>query len=100
VRLLGDARALPPGAIWIADRIGSFVAITAVARGAAALVAGDTVSPSAIAIAAAAGLPTLGHVAGLFSWARPDDLLAVDGDAGLVLVHPAPTDIERLRRAR
>jgi phosphotransferase system, enzyme I, PtsP len=98
--LLGDARALRPGAIWIADRIGSFVAITAVARGAAALVAGDAVSPSAIAIASAAGLPTLSQVAGLFSWARPEDLLAVDGDAGLVLVHPAPTDIERLRRAR
>jgi hypothetical protein len=37
-------------------------------------------------------------VSGLFGWVRPGDLLAVDGDGGTVLVHPAPTDIERLRR--
>jgi phosphotransferase system enzyme I (PtsP) len=98
--LLGDARSLRPGAVWIADRIGAFVAIAAVARGAAALVAGDAVSPAAIAIARAAGLPTVSDVPGLFGWARPDDLLAVDGDTGTVLVHPAPAEIERLRRAR
>jgi phosphotransferase system enzyme I (PtsP) len=98
--LLGDTRSLRPGAVWIADRIGAFVAIAAVARGAAALVAGDAVSPAAIAIARAAGLPTVSDVPGLFGWARPDDLLAVDGDTGTVLVHPAPTEIERLRRAR
>jgi len=98
--LLGDSRSLRPGAVWIADRIGAFVAIAAVARGAAALVAGDAVSPAAIAIARATGLPTVSDVPGLFGWARPDDLLAVDGDTGTVLVHPAPTEIERLRRAR
>jgi phosphotransferase system enzyme I (PtsP) len=98
--LLGDARSLRPGAVWIADRIGAFVAIAAVARGAAALVAGDAVSPAAIAIARAAGLPTVSDVPGLFGWARPDDLLAVDGDTGTVLVHPAPAEIERLRHAR
>lgn len=98
--LLGDTRSLRPGAIWIADRIGAFVAIAAVARGAVALVAGDAVSPAAIAIARAAQLPTISDVSGLFGWARPEDLLAVDGDTGIVLVHPAPTDIERLRRAR
>ncbi|HET7500263.1 MAG TPA: GAF domain-containing protein [Kofleriaceae bacterium] len=97
--LLGEPRSLKPGAIWIADRIGAFIAIAAVARGASALVAGDAVSPSAIAIARAARLPTVSDVSGLFSWARPDDLLAVDGDTGVVLVHPAPTDIERVRRA-
>jgi phosphotransferase system enzyme I (PtsP) len=98
--LLGDSRSLRPGAVWIADRIGAFVAIAAVARGAAALVAGDAVSPAAIAIARAAALPTVSDVPGLFGWARPDDLLAVDGDTGTVLVHPAPAEIERLRRAR
>jgi phosphotransferase system enzyme I (PtsP) len=97
--LIGDARSPRPGAIWIADRIGGFMAIAAVARGAAALVAGDTVSPAAVAIARAARLPTVSDVPGLFGWARPDDLLAVDGDTGVILVHPAPTDIERLRRA-
>jgi phosphotransferase system enzyme I (PtsP) len=98
--LLADARLLKPGGVWIADRIGAFIAIAAVARGASALVAGDAVSPAAIAIARAAQLPTVSDVPGLFGWARPDDLLAVDGDAGLILVHPAPSDIERVRRAR
>jgi phosphotransferase system, enzyme I, PtsP len=97
--LIGEARSPRPGAIWIADRIGAFIAIAATARGAAALVAGDAVSPAALAIARAARLPTVSDVPGLFGWARPDDLLAVDGDTGIVLVHPAPTDIERLRRA-
>jgi phosphotransferase system, enzyme I, PtsP len=98
--LLGDSRSLKPGAIWIADRIGAFVAIAAVARGAAALVAGDAVCPAAIAIARAAQLPTVSDVPGLFGWTRPDDLLAVDGDTGTVLIHPAPAEIERLRRER
>ena len=98
--LLGEPRSLRPGAIWIADRIGAFVAIAAVARGAAALVAGDAVSPAAIAIARAAALPTVSDVPGLFGWARPNDLLGVDGDSGSVLVHPAPSDIERMRAQR
>lgn len=98
--LLGDPRALRPGAVWIADRVAATIAIVAVARGASALVASDVVSPTAIAVARAAGLPVVGDVAGLFNWVRPNDLLAVDGDTGTVLVHPAPTDIERLRRAR
>jgi phosphotransferase system enzyme I (PtsP) len=98
--LLGDARGLRPGTVWIADRLSTFAAITAVARGAAALVASDVISLSAIAIARAASLPTISDVAGLFGWARPGDLLAVDGDRGTVLVHPSPSDIERLRRAR
>jgi phosphotransferase system enzyme I (PtsP) len=97
--LLGDARSLRPGAVWIADRIGAFIAIAAVARGASAVVAGDAVSPAAIAIARAAQLTCVSDVPGLFGWARPGDLLAVDGDTGTVLVHPAPADIERLRRA-
>jgi phosphotransferase system enzyme I (PtsP) len=98
--LIGDPRSLRPGSIWIADRINAFIAIAAVARGASALVASDVVAPAAIAVARAAGLPVVSDVPGLFGWVRPGDLLAVDGDSGAVLVHPAPTDIERLRRAR
>ena len=97
--LVGE-RALRPGSIWIADRIGAFVAIAAVARGASALVASDVIAPTAIAIARAARLPVVSDVTGLFGWVRPGDLLAVDGDTGTVLVHPAPTEIERLRHAR
>lgn len=98
--LLGDPRSLRPGSIWIADRINAFIAIAAVARGASALVASDVVAPAAIAVARAGGLPVVSDVPGLFGWARPGDLLAVDGETGSVLVHPAPTDIEKLRRAR
>ena len=98
--LLGDSRGLKPGSIWIADRINAVIAIVAVARGASAIVACDVVSPDAIAIARAARLPCISDVGGLFSWARPNDLLAVDGDAGAVLVHPAQVDIEKLRRAK
>jgi phosphotransferase system enzyme I (PtsP) len=91
---------LRPGAIWIADHVGSFVAIAAVARGAQALVAADTATPTALAIARAAHLPLVTGVSGLFGWVRAGDLLAVDGGSGTVLVHPAPTEIERLRRER
>ncbi len=98
--LLGDARTLRPGGVWIADRIGAFVAVVAVGRGASALVASDAITPTAIAIARAARLPCVSDVSGLFAWARPEDLVAVDGDTGHVLVHPAPSDIERLRHAR
>jgi phosphotransferase system enzyme I (PtsP) len=98
--LLGDPSALRSGAVWLSDRVHAVAAIAAVARGAAALVASDAISPAAIAIARAAGLPTVSDVAGLFGWARPGDLLAVDADRGAVLVHPGATDIERLRRAR
>jgi len=97
---VGDARSLRGGSIWIADRIGAFVAIAAVARGASALIASDVISPTAIAIARAARLPVVSDVSGLFGWVRPGDLLAVDGETGTVLVHPAPTEIERLRRER
>ena len=95
-----DKTTVRHGAIWVADRVGAFIAIAAVARGASALVAAETASPAAIAVARAAHLPLVTGVAGLFSWARPGDLLAADGDSGTVLVHPAPTDIEKLRRER
>jgi len=67
---------------------------------AAALVACDSVSLPAIAIARAAGIPVVSDVPGLFGWARANDLVAVDGATGAVLVHPSPTEIEKLRRAR
>jgi phosphotransferase system enzyme I (PtsI) len=89
-----------PGAGWIADRIGAVMMMIAVARGAAAVITSDAVSPAAIAIARAAKLPVVTGVSGLFGWVRPGDLLAVEGESGTVLVHPAPTEIERLRRER
>jgi phosphotransferase system, enzyme I, PtsP len=100
IGLTADVRSpVRPGAVWIADRIGGFVALAAVARGASALVAADAVTQPAIAIAHTARVPLVTGVAGLFGWVRPGDLVAVDGDGGAVLVHPSPTEIERLRRA-
>ncbi len=96
--LVGENRALRAGAVWIADRAHSVVAIAAVARGAMALVAADYASPAAIAIARAAGLPLVSDVTGLFGWVRPGDLVAVDGSSGSVLVHPPATEVEALRR--
>lgn len=95
-----DKSSARPGAIWVADKLGAFIIIAAVARGAAAVVAAESATPAAIAIARAAHLPLVTGVAGVFSWARPGDLLACDGTSGTVLVHPAPTDIEKLRRER
>lgn len=96
-----DGASIKPGAAWVADRIGAFVALAAVGRGASALVAaGEHVAPAAEAIARAARLPLVAEVHGVFGWARPGDLLAVDGDRGEVLVNPAPADIERVRRLR
>lgn len=101
IGMTADARtSARPGAVWLADRIGAVMTVAAVARGASAVVAADGASPTAIAIAQAAKLPLVTGVSGLFGWARTGDLLAVDGEMGTVLVHPAPTEIERLRRER
>ncbi|MFT3696605.1 MAG: GAF domain-containing protein [Kofleriaceae bacterium] len=89
-----------PGAIWIADKLGAVMAIGAVARGAGAIVTSQKASSAALAICNAAQLPIVTDVAGLFGWARPGDLIAVDGSSGTVLVHPSPSDIDKLRRAR
>jgi signal transduction protein with GAF and PtsI domain len=101
IGLTADARtSARPGAVWIADRAGAVITIAAIARGAAAIVTSDRVTPTALAIASVAKLPVISGVAGLFGWVRAGDLLAVDGESGTVLVHPAPTEIERLRRER
>ena len=101
VGITADTRAsVRPGAVWIADRIGAVIAIGAVARGAGAIVTSSSASPAALAILAAAALPIVTDVPGLFGWARPGDLLALDATAGTVLVQPAPSDLDKLRRAR
>lgn len=101
IGMTADARSTArTGAVWLVDRLGPITTIAAIARSAAALVTSDRASPAAVAIARAAKLPLVTEVAGLFGWVRPGDLLAVDGANGVVLVHPAPTEIERLRRDR
>jgi hypothetical protein len=48
----------------------------------------------------AAGRPLLASVTGLFSWVRPDDLLVVDADAGLMRVNPPAAAVARFRREK
>ena len=100
IGVTADARSpVRPGAVWVADRIGGFVATVAIARGANALVAADAITPAALELARAARIPVVSNVPGLFGWVRSGDLVAVDGDTGVVLVQPAPDEIERMRRA-
>jgi len=92
---------LPPGGVWLTERLGGFVALCAAARGAAAiLVDGVIDSPAAVAVARAAGVPVVAQVEGLFAWARPGDLLVVDGDAGSVRINPTAAAVEGVRRKR
>lgn len=91
----------PPGGVWVGDRVGAFVALCAVARGAAALVS-DSLVPEGpgVAIARAAGIPVLSQVDGLYAWVRPGDLCVVDADAGVLRVNPAASSVESFRRER
>jgi multiphosphoryl transfer protein len=92
---------LPPGGVWLTQRLGAFVALCAAARGAGAIVVdGGIDSPAALAIARAAGVPVLAEVDGLFAWTRPGDLLVVDADAGSLRINPAASAVEHMRSAR
>jgi phosphotransferase system enzyme I (PtsP) len=92
---------LPPGGVWVGERLGAFVALCAVARGAAAIVC-DGVVPEGpgLAIARAGGVPVLTQVDGLYAWVRPGDLVVVDADAGVLRVNPAASSVESFRKNR
>ncbi len=84
---------LPSGGVWLAERLGAFVALTAAARGAAAVaVDGPATSPAATAILRTAGVPALAQVEGLFAWTRGGDLVVVDAEAGTLRVNPGSDD--------
>jgi len=92
------------GAIVVAERLRSFMAVSAIARGASAFVIdGDVPADGLVArIVSAAGLPLLGSVTGVFSWVSPDDLLVVDADADepSVRINPEATAVARFRTLR
>jgi phosphotransferase system enzyme I (PtsP) len=92
------------GAIVVAERLRSFMAVSAIARGASAFVIdGDVPADGLVAgIVSAAGLPLLGSVTGVFSWVSPDDLLVVDADADepSVRINPEATAVARFRTRR
>ncbi len=83
-------RLLQDGRVWAGRRLGGFAALLA-ARSAAAIVldGGSHVSPEALALTRAAGVPLVVGVRNLFSWLRPDDLLVVDAELGQVRLNPS-----------
>ena len=90
------------GAIVVSERLGLFATLYAIAAGASAFVVEGEVATDGAAAAAvrASGRPLLAAVGGAFSWLRPDDLLVVDADAGVLRITPPATAVARYRSAR
>jgi phosphotransferase system enzyme I (PtsP) len=90
------------GAIVVVERLGVFMALNAIARGASAFVVDGEVAldGAAATLARDAGLPLLSSVTGVFTWVRPDHLLVVDADAGTIRVNPEATTVARFRNNR
>jgi phosphotransferase system enzyme I (PtsP) len=90
------------GAIVVSERLGLFATLHAIAAGASAFVVEGEVATdgAAAAVVRASGRPLLAAVGGAFSWLRPDDLLVVDADAGVLRINPPATAVARYRSAR
>jgi len=90
------------GAILASERLGLFSTAFAIAAGASAFVVdGDVPSDGGpAALVRAAGRPLLASVRGLYAWLRPEDLLVVDADAGVVRINPPATTVARFRNDR
>ncbi len=90
------------GAIVVSEELRLFSTLAALAAGASAFVVdsavGDDAAPAAVV--RAAGRPLLASVSGVFSWLRPDDLLVVDADAGVLRINPPATTVARYRSRR
>jgi phosphotransferase system enzyme I (PtsP) len=112
--LLVAARALGrrvPGTgavLMVPERLGAFLALTAVAHKTAALLVGaplrlgaaDDAASLGARIAVAAEVPVVADVAGLFAWARADDPVLVDGTSGVVRINPPASAIAKLKSER
>ena len=90
------------GAIVVTERLRLFSTLHAIAAGVAGFVVDGEVDPegAAVSLIRSASLPVLGGVLGVFSWVRPDDLLALDAVAGVLQVNPAATTVARFRNSR
>jgi phosphotransferase system enzyme I (PtsP) len=92
-----------PGTIAvIAERLGAFYVVWAVARGVSGIVLGGTLDANALAagLARAARLPVVAEVAGLYAWVRSGDTLLVDAEQGIVRVNPSATVLAQYRHSR
>jgi phosphotransferase system enzyme I (PtsP) len=90
------------GALIVTAGLRLFSTLHAIGAGASGFIVEQAVDPAGAAASAiaGAGLPLLGGVLGVFSWIRPDDLLALDAEAAVVQVNPAATTVARFRNAR
>jgi phosphotransferase system enzyme I (PtsP) len=92
-----------PGTIAVvAERLGAFYVVWAVARGVSGIVLGGTLDANALAagLARAARLPVVSEVAGLYAWVRSGDTLLVDAEQGVVRVNPSATVLAQYRHSR
>jgi phosphotransferase system, enzyme I, PtsP len=101
--LAGEATHDPgpgPGTIAVvAERLGSFMVIWALARGVAGAVVGGSVEADSLAsgLARAGKLPVVAEVAGLFAWVRSGDTVLVDAVQGVVRVNPSASALAQYR---
>jgi phosphotransferase system enzyme I (PtsP) len=97
----GGTRLVRAGAMLASERLGLFATAYAISAGASAFVVEGEVPGDGgpAALARAAGRPVVAAVHGLFGWLRPEDLVVVDADAGVVRVNPPATTVARFRSA-
>jgi phosphotransferase system enzyme I (PtsP) len=90
------------GTVVVAEQLRLFSTLHAIGAGASAFVVDGELAPEgAVAtLVRAAGRPLLAAVNGVFSWLRPDDLLVVDADAGILRINPPATAVARFRNDR
>jgi phosphotransferase system enzyme I (PtsP) len=101
--LAGEATHDPgpgPGTVAIiAERLGSFTVIWALARGVSGLVVGGNVETDSLAagLARAGKLPIVSEVAGLFAWVRSGDTVLIDGAQGVLRINPSASALAQYR---
>jgi len=101
--LAGEATHDPgpgPGSVAImAERLGSFSVIWALARGVSGLVVGGNVETDSLAaaLARAGKLPIVSEVAGLFAWVRSGDTVLIDGAQGVLRINPSASALAQYR---
>jgi phosphotransferase system enzyme I (PtsP) len=104
--LAGEATHDPgpgPGSISvIAERLGAFTVIWALARGVSGIVVGANVEADSLAagLARAGKLPIVSEVAGLFAWVRSGDTVLVDAAQGVVRVNPSASALAQYRHTK
>ncbi|MGB0678650.1 MAG: GAF domain-containing protein [Polyangiales bacterium] len=87
--------------LLLPERLSTFIALAAIARGADAVLSAAVLDAESLSVELLrrARRPVVSEVAGLFSWARPDDRIVVDGDTGRLRLNPPPGDIAKFRRS-